>query len=784
MNNSRPQLSDNKQFATFDGDMAEFAIRIISDGMFGYIAKPIRQLGEYPLESTKAFYREKNSRGSAWVKINEDLGDQDAIEGDFIARFKSTNDEPTSQIMLSQLLPVWEYGVKGMVDQALLSRRFRFATKSELHRIYDLFGELSLSTIHQDIDGLQRLVDLNRNTASILQENAIDLFQLWDKIRVMMVNGCSFDEADRFASYLSASSDLSVGASALKYLSQNAIPFTDQAGLLFASGLTNQLDVEPKRIVADYLSSFLLSRGEAGAPLPTLSQATSLALRIPAEVAEKHILDILGDEQADIRIFGREEQISIGKPFEIDRDISEGVADRHETSPFGVKYNDISKEILIRGKMEPLSQEQISAIYLCLSQKMSIITGGPGTGKSTTIQAMVSEIIKSDTGGRIILTAPTSKAAKKLSDLTGLPCVTLHRLLGLAPNSESMLSGFGERDTLIFDECSMVDLTLFARTLKNTKSNGRVIVCGDKNQLASIEAGAILDDLEKSRFVPVAELTSVRRTSQESNIVRGAYCIQNGSLPNFKAENSDLHLAECKNDEDIIDAIRTAALRARDDLKIELEEIQILGAMRKGVAGINAINAALKDVFNPGFSNKPNVWLGGIQYFEGDRVRYLRNDYDKDLQNGMIGNIEQVNKQKKELLINFEGRLMTVPFAGHLRFTHSIASTVHSSQGSEYKFVILAMPSDHAFALTRKLVLTAITRGKQEVWIAGSKSTIYKAANNTKEKDRKSHIPYLVAEYVSSRIDNKLFQNLGLSVKKHTNQLTGGRLKDNNYAPS
>ena len=312
-----------------------------------------------------------------------------------------------------------------------------------------------------------------------------------------------------------------------------------------------------------------------------------------------------------------------------------------------------------------------------------------------------------------------------------------------------MLSSFGDDDTLIMDEMSMVDLHLFTNAIRHIESRGRLILLGDSDQLASVESGDVLNDLIHTRRVPTVKLTEVQRQSTESNIVMGSYNVLRGEMPTF---GRDLHFIKADSTEDIIARVKELA---KDILPnkygIKLENVQILAAQRVKKCGVKDLNYLLKDTFNPGgHLHRMYRQLGDSHYHVGDRIMYLKNRYDRDVQNGECGIIEAFDEENEMLHLDMDGKKIKMPYVDYQEITHAWATTVHKSQGSEYDCVIVVLPREHYNMLTRNLIFTAMTRGKKHVFFVGEEHVLSDVLQNKAVPKRRTHLSFMVAEGVDS----------------------------------
>ena len=382
-----------------------------------------------------------------------------------------------------------------------------------------------------------------------------------------------------------------------------------------------------------------------------------------------------------------------------------------------------------------LAEQQRQAVQMALTSKISILTGGPGTGKTSTVQAIL-RLLQSK-GKMALLAAPTGRAAKRLAESTGHEAKTIHRLLEVSPgegfkfqrNQDNPL----ECDLLILDECSMVDLILMNNVLKAIHPASHLLLVGDADQLPSVGAGNVLRDMITSGVVPVTRLEVIFRQAADSTIIINAHRINNGEMPLFPQDKKDFYFFGKEDPDEAADlVIDIVARRIHEKFGIPVEDIQVLSPMHRGAAGARALNEKLQAGLNPLRYDQPEYRSGSRLFRPGDRVLQLRNNYDKDVFNGDVGRIEQIDLEEGEIRVNFEGRSVTYEFSDLDELTLAYAMSVHKSQGSEYPVVVLPLLTQHYMLLQRNLLYTAITRAKKMVIVVGTRKAIAIAVKNDK----------------------------------------------------
>jgi exodeoxyribonuclease V alpha subunit len=387
-----------------------------------------------------------------------------------------------------------------------------------------------------------------------------------------------------------------------------------------------------------------------------------------------------------------------------------------------------------------LAQRQEEAVLLAATSKVLIITGGPGTGKTTIITAILR--IFQQLKLRIFLAAPTGRAAKRMNEATGWEAKTIHRLLEYSPYKGGFKKDQDdplEADVVIIDETSMVDTLLMYHLLKAIPSHAHLILVGDVDQLPSVGPGNVLKDIIKSGRFTVVRLTEIFRQAQESMIVVNAHKVNQGQFPVLKEidkrEKNDFQFIQEEDPEKILQNILDlCSERIPKHFRFHpLREIQVLAPMHKGIIGVANLNIELQKRLNPGQSG---ITHGARNFRLGDKVMQIVNNYDKDVFNGDIGWISKIDPEEREVAIDFDGRLVPYDYSDLDEVVLAYAVSVHKSQGSEYPVVILPVVTQHYLLLQRNLIYTGITRAKKLVVMIGTKKALAIAIRNNKPQQR------------------------------------------------
>ena len=377
---------------------------------------------------------------------------------------------------------------------------------------------------------------------------------------------------------------------------------------------------------------------------------------------------------------------------------------------------------------------QQAAIEKAMDSKVMVLTGGPGTGKTTTTQGIIAAFKARNM--HILLAAPTGRASKRMTEATGMEAKTIHRLLEYNPmdgykrNEENPLEG----DALIVDECSMIDILLFYNLMKAIPSNMRLILVGDIDQLPSVGAGNVLRDIIDSQQIPVVRLTRIFRQAQSSRIVMNAHAINAGKYPNISnGKETDFFFIKQEDADEMLKLI-IGLVRDRLPKKygFPAKEIQVLTPMQRGTVGAGNLNIELQNALNP---SGASLARGGYTYRQGDKVMQIRNNYDKNVFNGDIGYITAVDTNERTLTVTFDSRLVEYDITELDELTLAYAITIHKSQGSEFPVVVMPITMKHYVMLQRNLIYTGITRAKKICVLVGTtKALAYAIKQNTVSK--------------------------------------------------
>ena len=402
------------------------------------------------------------------------------------------------------------------------------------------------------------------------------------------------------------------------------------------------------------------------------------------------------------------------------------------------------KKIQERVHME-YDEVQTEAIRQSAVSKVMVLTGGPGTGKTTTTQGIITAF--QSFGLKILLAAPTGRAAKRMTEATGLEAKTIHRLLECKPpegyqkNEENPLEG----DVLIVDECSMIDIVLMNSLLKAIPLGMRLILVGDIDQLPSVGAGNVLRDIMDSGTVPVIRLTRIFRQALSSRIITNAHRINQGQMPDISngADTDFFFTSKEEPEEAAEEIVKLVKTKLPRYYAVAPSQIQVLTPMQRGVVGAGKLNLMLQEALNP---QGDQLFRSGYAYRINDKVMQIRNNYEKEVFNGDIGLVVSVDMQNRVLSVDFDGRIVSYESTELDEIVHAYATTIHKAQGSEYPIVVMPVLMSHFVMLQRNLIYTGITRAKKVLVIVGTKKALAYAVRNVTVTKRNTHLKMRLRE--------------------------------------
>lgn len=600
--------------------------------------------------------------------------------------------------------------------------------KKSIEKIKKSVEELKFSkNILFHLTGLGISLSLSKKIYNIFRENTLEVINENPYKLIKNVKGIGFLKADEIAlkNNLDKNSPYRIESAILYVLTQKAINF-----------------------------------GHVYYPKEKLTNEVSKLIGVETELIEPVYMNLLLSSEVVIDNSFEESNIYLDYLYVSESYIASKLAKMALNDDFKILF-DIEKEIkeAIKSLSIKLSKIQIDAIKSCFKENISIITGGPGTGKTTIINTIAK--IYLDNGYNISLCAPTGRAAKRIEETTGIEAKTIHRMLGYIPSSYDDIGHFEynednplDTDVIIIDEMSMVDVVLFEKLLRGMKDNTRLVIVGDVDQLPSVGAGNVLRDLINSKKIKYTKLVDIFRQSESSNIIVNAHKINNGQEPILNEKNSDFFFLKTETPaitrNVVVDLISKRLPNAYGyDFS---KDIQILTQSRKGICGVFELNRLLQDILNPKTETTDELLVGNKLFRVNDKVMQTKNNYnlsffDSDgeenfgVYNGDMGHIIFIDKSSKKLTVEMDDKRLidyTLEDLDNLELAYAI--TIHKSQGSEFKSVIIPMFDGYKLLQTRNLLYTAITRAKENIVLVGDKNVMNNMIRNNTINSRYSNL--------------------------------------------
>ncbi len=641
--------------------------------------------------------------------------------------------------------PATVYGIKKYLGSGLIKGIGPIMAA----RIVKKFGAATLDVIENSIEKLEEIEGISHKRISMIQTAWIEQKEIRDVMLFLQSHGVGPGYATKiFKRY---------GRGAIQVVTENPYRLATDIfgiGFLTADQIAEKLGFErdsPLRAKAGllYVLQQLADEGHVFYPLDPLLDKCNEILGVEKEVVLKAIQASIDEKRIVV------EKTTVAADLQGQTEPPERVylARYHASetaaadllkallaSPRGFRNIDPEKAVAWVQKQLSieLAPNQVEAVKSVALNKVLVITGGPGTGKTTIIHAILEIFTRLKI--RILLAAPTGRAAKRMTETTGREAKTIHRLLeysmqngGFRKNETEPLDG----DLLIVDEASMIDSILFHHLLKAIPLHATLVLVGDVNQLPSVGAGNVLSDIISSEKVPVVRLNTIFRQARDSRIIVNAHRINEGHLPEVAIANlqSDFFFIEKDLPEDVLKIILDLASdRIPGHFGLHpVDEIQVITPMHKGIVGAGNLNLELQRRLNPG---EGGVSRGNRTFRTGDKVMQTRNNYEKEVFNGDMGRVTQIDPEQKEVTIAFDGRKVIFDFSELDEIVLSYAVSVHKSQGSEFPAIIIPVLTQHYIMLQRNLLYTAVTRGRKLVVLVGTKKALAIAVKNDKMKQR------------------------------------------------
>ncbi len=625
-----------------------------------------------------------------------------------------------------EVLPVTTEGIEKYLSSKLVEG---IGTKFA-KRIVKQFGEKTLEVIENTPEELAKVPGLGKGRIQKITSS-------WEKhngIRKVML----FLQSHHISTSQATKIYNTYGHNSIRAVTENPYQLADSIwgiGFKTADQIAENLGFDKEKYVRLrsgllYTLNRMAEEGHCYAPRAVLLQKGQELLSVEQPLLEATLNQMIQEEDVvEDKSEAGQDGIYLSEYYEAEVSVARRLKEILQAGGLVVPTEGLAQQ-LTTGEDVPYDPVQIQAILQAVQSKILILTGGPGTGKTTTTQGIIKAFQKSR--AKVLLAAPTGRAAKRLSEATKLEAKTIHRLLEYKPiegylhNEASPLLG----DVLIVDECSMIDILLMDNLLKAVPDIMTLILVGDVDQLPSVGAGNVLRDLIASGAFPVVRLTKIFRQAQTSRIIMNAHRINEGQVPDLSnGKNSDFFFEEKTTPEEAVESIvELVKNRLPGYYHVQPSEIQVLTPMQRGEAGVINLNQVLQQALNPGGSY---IQHGAVQFRLNDKVMQIRNNYDKDVFNGDIGQIVKVEEETKELVVLFDRQSVPYEVEELDELVLAYATTIHKAQGSEYPIVVMPVLMSHYVMLQRNLLYTGVTRAKKCMVMVGDRKAVHAAVQNT-----------------------------------------------------
>ena len=630
------------------------------------------------------------------------------------------------------------------IERYLASGMIRGIAKVMAERLVEKFGKDTLRIIEKESKRLQEVDGIGPKRRQQIKESWIEQKAVRDIMIFLQSHGVGTAQSARiYREY---------GPQAIRKISED--PFRlcrDVWGIGFktADGVAMSIGIPPHseqraRAGLGYVLETLRDEGHCFCPMPELILQAQALLDIPAEILSV----ALEHEVQERRLVREDERIYLAPLYHAEVALADKAAAIRRT-PATFRPIVVDKAVTWAENLMGITfaEGQARALRTSLSEKFSIITGGPGVGKTTIIRALVD--VFSARKLAVCLAAPTGRAAKRMNEATGHEAKTIHRLLKFNPHKRRFEHDQDkplEGDVFILDEVSMIDLPLMHQFLRAVPDESNVVLVGDIDQLPSVGPGNILKDLIESEVIPCSKLETIFRQDEGGLIVRNAHHVNSGEFIEIptEQESSDFFFIETNEPEVIIERLRQLVIR-RIPKRFGFDpmtDIQVLTPMRKNQLGAENLNEVLQETLNPA---GPEVQRFGRKYRVGDRLMQIRNNYDKEVFNGDIGWIADIDSTDQRVTVKFDDRRVSYALHELDELVHAYACSIHKSQGSEFPAVVILLATQHYKLLQRNLLYTAITRGRKLVCLLGSRKAVGIAIRNNEIKLRRTGLRERVA---------------------------------------
>ncbi len=637
--------------------------------------------------------------------------------------------------------------------------------KKTAKTIINMFEESTVDVIRFEPSKLIGIKGLNEEKIDALNTFFNEEYDKWNAIEYLSQFNISVLVASNIYKELRSDTINIVNQnpySLLKFVKSLEFKFVDDIGKKLGVDLNNEDRIDCGII---YAINKITEFGHTCIELDILIKYAKDILEVSSEVISNGITRLTLKNKLYIQIINEVEYVFRSSYYLAENTIAENVVNRTLSDVNKKDYLNIINKVSKKNNIV-LSDEQIKAISNCLNSNISIITGGPGTGKTTIIKCIID--ILEDLKIEYVLCAPTGRAAKRIKETTKKQAKTLHRLLEIAKVDDRDLDALYsvevkqiEADVVIVDEASMIDCILMNNLFKAMKQSTKIILVGDVDQLPSVGPGNVLKDIINSCVVNVVALKKIYRQSAMSDIIVNAHRVNNGEYPKFKTKDTDMFFVKSTSIEDTLNQVSSLlSYRLEKFAKLDvLKDLQVLTPMKKTQLGTIELNSLIQEILNPKDNKKNEKSFSNKIFREGDKVMQIINNYDKKFSvngeffdgvfNGDIGYIKSIDNLNQKLTVIFdEEKFVDYEFDELEQLELAYAVTIHKSQGSEFDYCILPLYTGYEKLFTRNLLYTAMTRAKKMLIIVGNKNTVNFMVDNIESKKRKTGLMYKILEKI------------------------------------
>jgi exodeoxyribonuclease V alpha subunit len=676
-------------------------------------------------------------------------GEKLIIEGEWTThqyhgdQFKAENFE---RLMPASVTEIYTYLASGVI---------KGIGPSTARTITDHFGEDTLRMLEEEPELLVEIKGISRKRAEEIGAAYKRQSSLRRLMELFAVNKIHLQYAMRL--YGSYGDEALAAVTSNPYIITDeyfGADFTDADRLALHLGFTAD---SPERIEAavTFELSYNANNGHCFIPQAKLINAVSQLISVPEADAAMALNTLLESGEVIMEEIAGQKACYLTKLYAAEIYVAARLAAMTDRSFYASFEPDALIELAEKEMGIKLAEKQRQAVRASACHGIFALTGGPGTGKTTTVRAILRLFDKM--GLKTALAAPTGRAAKRMSELCHRDASTIHRLLetGFDPDLSTLVFKKDaddplDADAVILDEASMVDITLMQALLCAMRKECRLILVGDADQLPSVGPGNLFEDLIKSDIIPCVKLTEIFRQAAESRIIKSAHLINEGAMPDLKTNTGDFFFLNRKNGEAAVDTIlELCSERLPKKMGIPPEEIQVLSPTRRYNTGTFNLNKKLQDKLNPPAADKPEKLFGDFIFRKGDRVMQIRNNYDimwtrsdgvigTGVFNGDIGSISEIDAAQQIMTVIFEDKSVDYAFDMLGELEPAYAMTVHKSQGSEYRAVILSLVKSAPTLLSRAVLYTAVTRARELLIIVGDEEAVAQMVNNNRTRKRYS----------------------------------------------